>query len=94
MEGEDATPGRTDREVDVETEADSHEEQPQPDRREVMPCLLYEDADEGGGEGEGDYKGKKVYSAKNGVGAENSLKIEREKISAGDEDHAVGPADG
>lgn len=59
-----------------------------------MPCLLDEDADEHRGEGEGEYEGKKVHSAKNGVGAEDSLKIEREEIGAGNEDHAVDEADG
>lgn len=57
-----------------------------------MPCLLDEDADEGGGEGERDHEGKKVDSAQNGVGAEDGLKVEREKIGAGNEYHAVNEA--
>lgn len=59
-----------------------------------MSGLLYEDADEGGGEGQRDYERKKVNSAKDGVGAEDGLKIEREEIGAGNEDHAVDEADG
>ena len=75
LEGEDATPGTTDRKVDVETEADSHEEQSEPDRREVVPGFLNEDADEDGGDGEGYYKGEKVNPAKYGVGTKNGLEI-------------------
>lgn len=94
LEREDATPGATDGEVDVETEADGHEEQSEPDRREVLPCLLYENTDDDGGNGEGDYEGKEVDSTQNGAGAEDGLKIQREEISAGNEDHAMGEADG
>lgn len=94
LEREDATPGTTDWEVDEETETEGHEEQSEPDRWEVLPCLLHEDTDEGGGEGEGQNKGKKVNSAKNWVGAEDSLEIERVEIGAGNEDHSVDEADG
>ena len=94
LEGKDATPGTTDGEVDVETEADGHEEQSEPDRRKVLTCLLYEDADNDGGEGEGNHEGKKVNSAQNRIGAKDGLKIERIKIGAGNEDHAVDEADG
>ena len=94
MEGEYATPRTTDREVSVEAKTNRHHEQSNPDRREVLPCLLHEDANEHRGEGEGEDKGKEVHSAENRGGAEDSLKVEREEIGAGNEDHAVDEADG
>lgn len=57
-----------------------------------MPCLLHENTNEGGGEGEGQHKRKKVNPAQDWVGAEDSLEIERVEISAGDEDHSVDEA--
>lgn len=60
LEGDDATPGTTDRKVDEETEAKSHEEQPEPNRWEVVPGFLNYGADKGGGEGERNDKGEKV----------------------------------
>lgn len=75
LEGEDATPGATDRKVDVETEAKSHEEQPKPDWWEVMPGFLNDGADKGGGKGERNYKGEKVNPTEYGVGTKNGLEV-------------------
>ena len=94
LEGENATPGRTKREVEKETEAKSHEEQSEPDRRKVLPCPLDKYSGQGGDKGEGNYEGKQVNSTENGVGTEDGLKVERKEVSTGNEDHAVGEADG
>ena len=94
MEGEDAAPGGGVGEVDVEAETDGHKEDAEVDGGQVLACFLDEDADDDGGEGEGDDEGKEVDAAEDRTGAEDGLEVERVEVGAGDEDEAVDEADG
>ena len=93
MVEDDAGPGGVGGQVDVEAEAEGHEEEAEVDGREVLAGLADEDADGGGGEGERDDEGEEVDAAEDGGGAEHGLEVEGEEVGAGDEGHAVGEAD-
>ena len=93
LEGEDAAPRAGVGEIDVETEANGHEEHAEVDGREVLARFFNEDADDDGGEGEGEDEGEEVDARKNGASTEDGLEVERVEVGAGDEDEAVDEAD-
>lgn len=80
-------------EIDVEAEPEGHEEQAEVDGREVLACFADEDADDGGGEGKGNDKGKEVDATEDGRSTKHGLEIEGKEIAAGDEGHAMTEAD-
>ncbi len=93
LEDDDPSPGVAARwEVDEEAGSKGADEGAEPDGGEVLTCLLDEDANDGGKEGEGHDEWNQVYAREYGGGAENGLKIQGKEISGGDEDHAVAEA--
>lgn len=76
LEWEDAAPGAGGGDVDVEAEADGHEDHAEPDRGEVFASLLDEDASDDGGEGEGQDIREKVDAAQDRGCAKHGLEIQ------------------
>lgn len=62
LEDDDARPGRVGGEVDVEAEAEGHEESAEPDHRAVTAGLADDNAGEGGHEGQAKHVGEEVYA--------------------------------
>ena len=60
---DDAGPGRSFREIDVEAETERHEDHAEPDRGKVLAGFLDEDAYGRGDEGEGEDEGEGVHAA-------------------------------
>ena len=58
--GENAAPLAAVGKVDVEAETEGHEEDAEPDWGQVLACFFDEDANDYGGEGEGDDEGEEV----------------------------------
>ena len=62
---DDADPASVVGKVDVEAEAEGHEEHASPDRREVLTCFLDEDANWRGDEGKREDEGEGIYTGEN-----------------------------